>query len=174
MINMQNNGGIRWQMGTNFQVRFNNNQFQFDNTTNAGNECIIDQVGNLTCLGVKNFATIDPVDDSRAIYYAALEGPEAGTYFRGRGTIVDGEAVIELPEHFTKVTEVEGMTVHLTPIGAWAQLYVAESTPERLVVRQAGSEEMEDVSFSFLVQGVRMGYSEYEVMRSSANLIGER
>ncbi len=118
--------------------------------------------GDLRASGIKNFAVIDPGDSDRAIYYAALEGPEAGTYYRGNARTASGEAVIELPEHFAKVTETEGMTVQLTPLGGWSRLYVAEYSPQRLVVRDA---EGGDVEFSFLVQGVRKGYADYQVER---------
>src|SRR2546430_9615557 len=54
--------------------------------------------------------------------FAALEGPEAGTYFRGRGRFVHGRATIEVPEAFQMTTEEEGLTVHLTPIGGLAKI----------------------------------------------------
>lgn len=120
--------------------------------------------GNLTVSGVKNFAVPDPADPNRAIYYTALEGPEAGTYYRGSARTRNGEAIIMLPGHFARLTERERMTVQLTPVGAWGQIYVAEKTPERLVIRvaQGGA----DLEFDYLVQGVRTGYLDYEVERS--------
>jgi hypothetical protein len=68
-------------------------------------------VGNFTATGTKSFAAVDPADSKRAIYFAALEGPEAGTYFRGTARLKDGEAVIELPGYFTRVTEPQRLTV---------------------------------------------------------------
>lgn len=118
--------------------------------------------GDVMAGGTKNFAVPDPAAGDRAIYYAALEGPEAGTYFRGNAVTVDGEATIDLPEHFSKVTEAAGLTVQLTPLGGWSQLYVDEISCERLVVRDA---EAGQVRFSFLVQGVRKGYADYQVER---------
>jgi hypothetical protein len=120
--------------------------------------------GNFTVSGgSKNFAVVDPADSRHAIYYAALEGPEAGTYFRGTAETSGGEAVIELPGHFARVTEVERMTVQLTPIGSWGQLYVAEKTPGRLVVRTAPGTA--DLEFDYWVQGVRKGYLDFQVER---------
>ncbi|HEV7509607.1 MAG TPA: hypothetical protein VGS07_32335 [Thermoanaerobaculia bacterium] len=122
--------------------------------------------GNFTVTGgTKNFAVIDPADSKRAIYFAALEGPEAGTYFRGTAKMKGGEAVIELPGYFSRVTEAERMTVQLTPIGNWGQMYVAEKSPTRLVVRAAPGTT--DLEFDFLVQGVRKGYLDYEVERTN-------
>ncbi|HSK77645.1 MAG TPA: hypothetical protein VLQ45_14440, partial [Thermoanaerobaculia bacterium] len=120
--------------------------------------------GNFTVTGgTKNFAVVDPADSQRAIYFAALEGPEAGTYFRGTARLKDGEAVIELPGYFTRVTEPERLTVQLTLVGHWGQIYVAEKSAERLVIRAAPGTA--DLEFDFLVQGVRKGYLDFEVER---------
>ncbi|HSF42630.1 MAG TPA: hypothetical protein VLT87_22690, partial [Thermoanaerobaculia bacterium] len=121
--------------------------------------------GNFTVTGTKAFAMADPADPTKAIHYVALEGPEAGTYFRGTGKTVGGQAVIELPGYFSRITEAKGMTVQLTPNGGWSQLYVEEKTPERLVVRVAQGNA--DVEFDFFVQGVRLGYSDFQVERTN-------
>jgi hypothetical protein len=140
-------------LGTN-----NTNRLQIDGSTGA-----VTVSGNLTVTGTKNFAVVDPADARRAIYYTALEGPEAGTYFRGTARTTQGEAVIELPDYFARLTEPERLTVQLTPLGSWGQLYVAEKTPSRLVVRLTpGSTDLE---FDYLVQGVRKGYLDYQVQR---------
>ncbi len=122
--------------------------------------------GNFTVSGVKNFATVDPANAKQALYYTALEGPEAGTYFRGTAKTVNGEVVIELPGFFSRLTETERMTVQLTPIGAPGQLYVAKKSPEKLVIKVAKGTD--DLEFDYLVQGVRKGYLNYEVERAGA------
>ncbi len=122
--------------------------------------------GSLKVRGTKSFVAADPADAGRELVYAALEGPEAGTYHRGSARTDGGEAVIELPGHFGAVTEAAGLTVQLTPIGGWSRLYVAEKSPRRLVVRSADGEEVE---FDYLVQGVRKGYAEYAVERRPAD-----
>jgi hypothetical protein len=140
-------------LGTN-----NVNRLQINGSTGA-----VTVSGNFTVTGVKNFAMPDPANSKRAIFYASLEGPEAGTYFRGSAKMKGGEAVIELPGYFSRITEPERMTVQLTPTGSWGQMYVAEKTPTRLVVRAAPGTT--DLEFDFLVQGVRKGYLDYEVER---------
>ena len=122
--------------------------------------------GNLTVTGVKNFAVVDPADETKALYYTALEGPEAGTYFRGTAKTVDGEVVIELPGYFSRITENERMTVQLTPVGAPGQLYIASKSPEKLVIKVANGGT--DLEFDYLVQGVRKGYLDYQVERADA------
>lgn len=122
--------------------------------------------GNFTVTGTKNFAVVDPGDSKTALYYTALEGPEAGTYFRGTAKTVDGEVVLELPGYFARLTESERMTVQLTPVGAPGQLYVASKTPEKLVIKVADGSA--DLEFDYLVQGIRKGYLDYEVERPGA------
>jgi hypothetical protein len=121
--------------------------------------------GDLTVTGAKNFAMPDPADANKALYYVALEGPEAGTYFRGSAKTVNGEVVIELPGYFSRITEAEKMTVQLTPNGKWGQMYVASKSPEKLVIKVV--EGTEDIEFDYLVQGVRKGYLNYQVERAN-------
>lgn len=122
--------------------------------------------GNFTVSGVKNFATVDPADPKMSLYYTALEGPEAGTYYRGSAKTVNGEVVIELPGYFARLTESDRMTVQITPVGAPGQLYVAEKSPSRIVIKVAQGSN--DLDFDYLVQGVRKGYLDYQVERPGA------
>ena len=122
--------------------------------------------GDFSVTGVKNFAMPDPADpENKSLYYVALEGPEAGTYFRGTAKTVNGEVVIELPGYFSRITENERMTVQLTAVGAPGQLYVASKSPEKLVIKVAG-ENPADLEFDYLVQGIRKGYLDYQVERA--------
>jgi hypothetical protein len=122
--------------------------------------------GDFTVTGTKNFAVVDPTDSKKALYYTALEGPEAGTYFRGSAKTVNGEVVITLPDYFANLTETERMTVQLTPVGGWGQLYVASKSPDKIVIKSA--KDTGDLEFDYLVQGVRKGYLNYEVERVGA------
>jgi hypothetical protein len=119
-------------------------------------------IGNIVASGTKSFAQDDPTDSTKQIVYAALEGGEAGTYTRGTATLVNGAAVIDLPEHFGRVTEESGLTVQLTPRGEWLQLFVVQLSPTKLVVKEASHRKGH---FDFQVQGVRRGYADYQVVR---------
>jgi len=138
----------------------NVNRMQIDGSTGA-----VTVSGNFTVTGVKNFAMPDPANAKKAIYYASLEGPEAGTYYRGTAKTVNGEAVIELPGYFARITEKERMTVQITPVGAPNQLYIAEKTPERVVIKVAKGST--DGEFDYFVQGVRKGYLDFAVERDN-------
>jgi len=115
--------------------------------------------GNLNVYGVKRFIESHPSDPHKQIAYVSLEGPEAGTYIRGTAELVNGEAIVTLPEHFSMVTSEEGLTVQLTPVGEWLQLYVLEKSTTKLVIREA---QGKSGKFDYLVQGVRKGYENYQ------------
>lgn len=84
-------------------------------------------VGDLTVSGMKNFRISHPVEPvTKVLVHAALEGPEAAVYYRGEGQLVNGEIKIGLPGYFEALTHKKGRTVHLTPIGGWSPLYVAD------------------------------------------------
>lgn len=128
--------------------------------TQAGNVSV---TGNLSVSGVKNFVQDHPTDLTKEIVYTALEGGEAGTYIRGTAKLVNGKAMIELPEHFSLVTDQEGLTIHLTPRNEWLQLYVVELDTRQSVVREAQGKSGE---FDYIIHGVRKGYKHYQVIRT--------
>ena len=125
--------------------------------------------GGLSVAGLKSFIQPHPTDATKDIVYVALEGGEAGTYIRGTGSLVNGEAVVHLPEHFTLVTADDGLTVQLTPRGQWLQLYVAELTTQRILVREA---QQGSGSFDYFVQGVRKGYEHHQVIQEKIAVQG--
>jgi hypothetical protein len=125
--------------------------------------------GNLTVSGIKFFAQEYPGDPGKVIAYASLEGPEAGTYIRGTAQLHDGVAVIELPEHFALVTSEEGLTAQVTPLEECNGLYVAEKSPQRIVVRELLGGKS-NARFDYLVQGVRKGYEGLSPVRANTEV----
>ena len=113
--------------------------------------------GTIGCNGcTKQFVDPHPTDPTKTIHYVSLEGPEAGTYFRGTARTVHGQAVIEVPDHFRWVTQEEGMTVQLTPVGELAMMAVISQDLSRIVVRSS-----KDVAFHYLVQGIRPAHRDF-------------
>jgi hypothetical protein len=106
--------------------------------------------GNYGGSGAKYFVEPHPRDASKVIRYVALEGPEAGTYFRGRGKFDRGIARIAVPEDFRMVTDEEGLTVQVTPIGQMATFSVLKADLDEIVVQAS-----RNVEFYYLVQGIR-------------------
>jgi hypothetical protein len=119
--------------------------------------------------GTKSFVQQHPTDASKSIIYAALEGGEAGTYYRGTGQLTNGVARVTLPEHFSLVTEKEGLTVQVTPRENCNGLYVAEVTTTYVVVRELQGGKS-DARFDFFINGVRAGYADFQVQVETAEL----
>jgi hypothetical protein len=112
--------------------------------------------GNMGATGTKSFVEPHPEDPTLVIKYVALEGDEAGTYFRGRGRTSGRFAVIDVPDHFRMVSDSEGLTVQVTPIGDLAQFAVVEATLDRIVIKSS-----HDTEFYYTVNGVRRAYRDF-------------
>ena len=121
--------------------------------------------GMLEVAGLKLFVAPYSGDTNKEIGYVAIEGPEAATFIRGTTNVTAGEVVISLPDHFGMVTETNGITVQLTPRGQYLQLYVQESSPSRIVIKEAQGKSGQ---FDYLVQGVRLGYANYQPVRPAS------
>jgi hypothetical protein len=115
--------------------------------------------GNSGTSGTKAFVEPHPTDPSKIIRYISLEGPEAGTYFRGKGRFQNGIATIEVPEDFRFVTDPEGLSIQVTPIGQMATVAVESIGLDRIVVR--GSRNVE---FFYTVNGVRATFKDLPVI----------
>ena len=124
--------------------------------------------GNVGATGTKPFVEPHPYKAGTVIRYVALEGPEAGTYFRGRGRFVDRKALIEVPETFRVVSDEEGVTVQITPIGRATAVGVTRIGLDSIEV-----ESTRDVEFSFLVQGVRKTFKDWQVVVESGEFMPE-
>jgi len=113
--------------------------------------------GNLGATGTKTFVEPHPTDASKVIKFVSLEGPEAGTYFRGTASTRGGVCVIEVPETFQMVTDEDGLTVQVTTVGSGAHAWVESESLERIVVRSSA-----DTKLHYLVQGVRKAYRDFQ------------
>lgn len=122
--------------------------------------------GDIGATGLKHFLDPHPRDPNLAIAYVSLEGPEAGTYFRGRARFQNGIARIPVPEHFRLVTDPEGLTVQITPIGAMASFAVLRMDLNEILVQAS-----RNVEFSYLVQGVRATYKDVQPVRSAGDFM---
>jgi len=113
--------------------------------------------------GAKYFIEPHPTDASKVIRYVALEGPESGTYFRGTAHASHGQAVIAVPEDFRMVTDDEGLTVQLTPVGASANMWIVSEDLNQIVVRSS-----RDVTFHYMVNGVRRSFKDHRPIKEGA------
>jgi hypothetical protein len=116
--------------------------------------------GNLGATGSKHFVEPHAADPSKVILYSSLEGREVGTYFRGTARTSGHEAVIEVPEDFRMVTDEDGLTVQLTPVGAPSSMWIHSQSLNQIVVKAS-----RDVTFHYLVQGVRRAFKDLQPVR---------
>jgi hypothetical protein len=72
-------------------------------------------------LAKKKFDIPHPTKDGWRLRHVCIEGPTADVYVRGK---LKDSNVIELPEYWRKLVHPETITVNLTPIGAYQELYV--------------------------------------------------
>ena len=107
-------------------------------------------LGDLEVSGDKDFVEPHPTDPNKMIAYVALEGPEAGTYFRGSSRLVGGIATVEVPEDFRLVTDEKGITVQVMPLGEPAIIWCVSKSLDKIELRGSA-----DVEFDFMVNGVR-------------------
>ena len=69
----------------------------------------------------KQFDIPHPSKPGKRLIHACLEGPEIGVYYRGK---LNGSNYIELPDYWDKLIDPESITVNLTPVGTYQELYV--------------------------------------------------
>ena len=119
---------------------------------------------------MKNFFMDHPTDESKQIWYASIEGPEAAAYERGTAKLENGEAFIPFTEHFELVINPETMTVNLTPNSAESLgLAVVEKTEKGIRVKEL-YQGTGNYEFDWEVKAVRKGYEDYRVIRPKSEM----
>jgi hypothetical protein len=122
--------------------------------------------GDIGGTGAKYFIEPHPTDASKEIRYVSLEGPEAGTYFRGSARTVHGRATIQVPESFRMVTDEKGLTVVVTPVGEMAQIAVVRRSLDSIVVQSS-----KDVEFDYMVNGFRRAFRDFEPISENSSFV---
>ncbi|UZR97040.1 hypothetical protein [Chondrinema litorale] len=154
---------------TSYNTSYPNNGFigVYDSEGIEQASMYVDENGNgqLYASGTKNFKVPHPNDASKEIWYASLEGPEAGMYMRGTSTLVNGEASIELPEHFSSLASAKGITVIITPLSADSKgIAVTSKNPEKFSVKELMS-GTGNYDFDWEIKAVRQGFEDYKAVR---------
>lgn len=117
---------------------------------------------------IKNFRMDHPTQSGKEIWYASLEGPEAGAYDRGTATLVNGEATVTFSDHFELVANATTMTVLLTPLSADSEgMAVIEKTATGFKVKELHG-GTGNYAFDWEVKAVRKGYENYRVVRDAS------
>jgi len=114
---------------------------------------------------VKNFRETNPRNANTDIVYACVEGPEAAAYVRGTGQLVNGQATIQFPQHFSDIVTAAGLTIQLTPRSAGSLgLAVVDQSTKAFTVREL-HQGNGSYAFAWEAKAVRKGYENYEVIR---------
>ncbi len=115
---------------------------------------------------LKYFRVPDPDDPTRDIWYGCIEGPELAMYVRGTARLVNGRARIELPDHFRKLADEQGMTVQLTPLSPDSKgLCVVRKSLDGIEVAELLNRRG-NYEFDWRVEAVRKEHRDFQVYRS--------
>jgi hypothetical protein len=102
-------------------------------------------------LPAKSFDIKHPLKpDTHRLRYVSLEGPEFGVYLRGK--LKDNNKII-LPEHWKGLVHDDSITVNLTPIGKFQQLYVEEIINGKEIIIASNSDDI--INCHYVVYGER-------------------
>jgi hypothetical protein len=111
--------------------------------------------------GNKNFIMPHPLDPSKEIMYACLEGPEVAAYCRGRAALADGHCEVAFPDHFALVANPDTLTVQVTPRSADSKgLAVIAHSAKGFVVEELGGGKGA-YDFDYFVSAVRRGHEHF-------------
>lgn len=69
----------------------------------------------------KGFDIPHPSKENHRLRYICVEGPTAEVYFRGK---LNGQTIIDLPDYWKDLVDVETIGVTLTPVGHYQELFV--------------------------------------------------
>ena len=78
----------------------------------------------------KSFLIDHPTKEGMKLQYGSLEGPENGVYVRGTTDL----STIELPDYWVGLVDENSITVSLTPVGSFQQLYVEDKNSKQITV----------------------------------------
>lgn len=115
---------------------------------------------------VKNFKVPHPEDENLNIFYACVEGPEAGAYDRGTAQLVNGEAFVPYSEHYTFIANPNTTTVQITA-NHWDTygLAVIEKNGKGFRVKELKGGNG-NFSFDWEIKSVRKGKEDFAVYRA--------
>jgi hypothetical protein len=129
-----------------------------------GNDTYIASDGTISS-NIKHFVMPNPSQVGTQIWYACVEGPEAAAYLRGTAQLINGQALVELPQHFIDVAGNQLTTVMLTPLSADSfGLAVVEKSSQSFQVREL-HKGTGTYAFDWEIKAVRRGMENYQVIR---------
>lgn len=111
----------------------------------------------------KSFSIAHPTKEGKKLIYGSLEGPENGVYHRGK---LYNEDTIILPEYWSKLVDKDTVTIHLTSIGKYQNLYVKEVLDDKVIIGIDSSIfSNKTINCYYVVYGERKDINKLEVER---------
>lgn len=103
------------------------------------------------CSGKKDFDIPHPTKDGWRLRHVCIEGPTADVYVRGK--LVNSN-VIHLPEYWRGLVDPETITINITPIGTYQELFVEkiEWGSKITIKNNAGS----SINCHYMISGERI------------------
>jgi hypothetical protein len=81
----------------------------------------------------KSFIINHPTKPGMKLQYGVSEAPEHTVFVRGKTT----SEIIELPEYWKALIHEDSITVHLTPMGEYQNLFIAEISAEKIIIKNS-------------------------------------
>jgi len=104
----------------------------------------------------KSFKIPHPTKKGKTLTYGSLEGPENGVYFRG----MSERKIITLPSYWIKLVDQNSITVNLTPIDFYQELFIEKIENNKVYVKNNLGNQ---VKFYFTVYAERIDIDKLEV-----------
>ncbi len=115
------------------------------------------QVGGSIVGTSKNFIIDHPTKEGKKLLHGCIEGPEAAVYFRGKST----SNIIEMPDYWIGLVDIDTMTVDITPWGPNQDIYVESIADDGEVTIAANTEE--PLNYFYVVYGERKDIDKLEI-----------
>lgn len=130
----------------------------------------LDIVGSITASGdigavgniygaAKLFDIPHPTKEGKRLRHGSLEGPEHSVYVRGR---LYNNNRIELPDYWKTLVHEDSITVQLTSVGEYRNLYVIHTDVQEIIV---GCSDYKAIDCYYFVQAERKDIPKLEVER---------
>jgi hypothetical protein len=108
----------------------------------------------------KSFDIPHPSKENHRLRYICAEGPSADVFVRGK---LKGQSIIELPDYWKDLVNEESITVNLTPISQYQELFIVKIERTKIYIRNNSAGP---IDCSYVVYGERKdtskNISEYE------------
>ena len=98
----------------------------------------------------KNFDIPHPTKEGWRLTHSCLEGPEAAVYVRGKLT---NNNIIKLPEYWEKLVDPDTITVSITPIGSYQDIFVKHFDATEIILQ---SKENTSINCFYHIFGERI------------------